>query len=235
MLPYNSLSVGGPPGTIIQGKALTSNLLVDYETGGIGLNDSSQGMLVQIWKGEVRNSREVFVSAPNTPPTFVLSAGYALTEISIAFDQNMHPCIAFMENGLSKLYWYDTTIPGPTYITLPAGARNPKITLDDKRPLESGNSDIILAYMNGTSLYFRMQRERFTVERLLATGIDGDLLKIGMNDKLRLQFELGKKMSEEELLKNLAKGSPISSFTVEINDAVTTPSDSDIWELERKS
>lgn len=234
MLPNNTLATVPVTGEMIWGKGQTTNLLIDYELGGVGLNDPSQGLMYQIWTGEVLNLRSIYFSAPNTERTLVYSSSYQITELSITFDQNMHPYAAFMERGFAKMYWFNSSSGQNEVFSLPAGARNPKITLDDKRSSQESSSDVILAYMQGTTLYVRYQRDRFLIAYPLQAGIDGDLLKIGFTDKYRMQFELGKKMSYNELLKVLSKGSPIEDFELATSDPVTTPSIADIWELERK-
>jgi hypothetical protein len=229
-----TISVPPVPGNIIQGRSKTHNLLIDYETGGIGLNDPSQGQLVQVWQGIVQNFRDIYFSAPNTPNTIVYSTGYAAQMISICFDQNMRPHVAFMENGTSKLYFYNSSLGHSDLLVLPTGSKNPKITLNDKRPEQSTYSDIVLVYQRGTDLFVRVQRERYLIEHLVATGTVGELLKIGMNDGMRIQYEFGVKMTDKELMDALAQGSPIASSEIVTPDSSTSPSSSDIWELERK-
>jgi len=64
---------------------------------------------------------------------------------------------------------------------------SPKLTMDDKRESQSASNDIIFAYVKSGSLYYRQQRDRFQTEYFLRSGV-AKLKKIGMNDKLRLQF-----------------------------------------------
>lgn len=235
MIPVPGMSSTPVPASINGGKGLTDNLLIDYETGGAGLNDSVGGLRYQIWKAEVLNFREVWLSAPNTPQTFVFSSGYALQEISLAFDQNMRPYIAYVENGIAKFYWFNSLIGAPDILTLPLGSRNPKATMDDKfdEATNLGTNDIILAYMRGTTLYYRLQRDRYQIEYVLKTDVVGDLLKFGMGANRRLQFVFGTKMTEEELINGeLAKGSPISGSQNVTVDNSTSPSSADIWELD---
>jgi hypothetical protein len=202
--------------------------------GGIGLGDPGQGQLYQLWTGEVLNLRSIYVSSPNTPRTLIYSASYQITELSITFDQNMRPYAAFVERGYAKLFWYNSQIAANDILTLPAGSRNPKIMLDDKRLIHSSESNIYLFYMRGTTLYYRQQSDRFAIENVYATGIAGDLLIMGLNTGYRLQFTFGIKKTYDELLNGeLAAGSPIASSTVVISDDSSTPSDSDIWELDR--
>jgi hypothetical protein len=66
--------------------------------------------------------------------------------------------------------------------------------MDDNRPLPLtlGISDVILTYIRDGALYVRVQRERFLTERLIAADIQGStrIWHFGMNNKLRLQWEL---------------------------------------------
>lgn len=171
----------------------------DYQLGGIGLSDPSEGLEVQVWfleiSGPVTNNN-IVVSAPNTQPIILLSAPN-VTEVSLAFDENMKPAVAYVSQGNPYFWWYDATIPGYAIIDLPAGITNPRCTLDDKRPTEInlGLSDIILAYLNNGSLCYRQQRDRYTIEYVLYNDINvlipsPVLNKVGMNTIERLQFQI---------------------------------------------
>lgn len=235
MTLFTELSPVPVIGTIVGGRSNTTNLLIDYETGGIGLNDPSAGLEYQIWTGEVLNLREIYISAPNTPRTLIYANGYEITELSISFDQNMHPFAAFVDRSFCRLFYYDSVNGANAVMSLPAGSRNPRLTMDDKRPEASGINDVLLFYMRDTTLLYRIQRERFQIEHVVATNISGDLLRVGMSDKSRIQFDFGTRMSQDDLMQELAKGSPISDSAQVTPDSAATPSDSDIWELEKKS
>jgi hypothetical protein len=171
----------------------------DYQLGGIGLSNPTAGLQYQYWFLQLTGtvtSNNVVISAPNTPETTLFSAPN-ITEISLAFDQNMRPAVAYVSQGNPYFWWYDTTIPGYTVITLPAGATHPRCTLDDKRSTEIslGLSNMIVAYINSDNLYCRAQKDRFTVEYSLYTNLsqiisNPILNKIGMNEGERLQFQL---------------------------------------------
>lgn len=185
MLPNNLLSSSAIHGLFINGRSYPVTNFVDYEAGGIGIQDPSEGLLYQVWMARLENDH-VYISAENTPEYSIFS-GSGITEISFTFDQNMRFNLAYVEGGNAKLYWYDSTIPGMTITNFGASVLNPRITMDDKRPSQSSSNDIILAYVKSGSLYYRQQRDRFQIERLLRSGVS-KLKKIGMNDKLRLQF-----------------------------------------------
>jgi hypothetical protein len=159
---------------------------VDYERGGVALRDASQGLDVKDWKLRFV-SPEVRISADGVAETVLFSEA-GITEVSLAFDQNMNPVVAYVQTGTAKIRWYDSLAEAQVISTLPAGSVSPRLSLDDKRALQSGTSDVILAYVRDDALYFRAQRDRFEVEYLLKEAVGGLLVRIGMNTIGRLQF-----------------------------------------------
>lgn len=184
----SSIAVGGL--YLSPDDQLTSPL-VDYEEGGIALNDPSQGMQVQTWTcWWDKTDGWVYVQSTAGLPIQVIQ-DFTISEIAFAFDQNMRISLAYIAGGVLKHYWYDSTIPGFTTSTF-AGCRSPRVGLDDKRVNQLSRSDVILAYIRGEGLYYRQQRDRYLVEYSLRDGVQASLrLKnIGMSKNLRMQFEL---------------------------------------------
>lgn len=189
MLPENRASVFALPGRFQTPDDQRSALLIDQEYGGVALNDASQGLRVQQWTLSY-NSVDVIVT-PDSGVASVLFSTSGITELALAFDQNMRAAVAYRKDGGLFLWWWDTVESG--YVTTDFGAGlSPRLSLDDKRPSQSNNSDIIFAYIRDGSLYFRQQRDRFLIERLLRSGLDAStrIKTIGMNKQWRLQFEL---------------------------------------------
>lgn len=186
MIPEDRLSTTYVKSIIAGAKKLTVNDLIDYEDGGIGLNDPSAGLLYQIWTCRT-DGTHITVEAPNTAATTIYT-GTDISLVSLTFDQNMNPAIAFIEEDVAKFRWYDSSIEG--YVVSAVGGGFPRIFLDDKRPIFISDSDIILAYTKNANLYFRMQRDRYLIEYLLLTGIgcDSRLVNLGMGKNLRLLF-----------------------------------------------
>ena len=189
MLPQDTLSAEPVNAPFLGGRALPVKNLIDYETGGINIQDASQGLEYQVWKAEVINSKDIFLSAENGFKARIIT-GVNITEVSFTFDQNMRPVIAYVENGLAKLRWFDsaiaqfTTTPYPNIIT-------PRLALDDKRNRQSLISDVIFAYLRDGKLFYRQQRDRYSIEHLEAVNVDSSgLIKIGMNRQYRMQFLL---------------------------------------------
>ncbi|CAA2393601.1 hypothetical protein [Xanthomonas phage Tabio] len=187
MFTNNSLSTLPQPSAFVEQVSRRTIPLVDYEMGGVAINDAAQGLQVQLWKVEVLGT-DVWLSAPSVP-AFLYFSRPDISEVALAFDQNMRPFVAFVQNGVAWLYWYDTQVSAMVFSSF-TGAITPRLTTDEKRAIYSSNSDVILAYVRANNLYFRMQRERFQIEHLLASGVNATLVAIGMNRGNRLQFRL---------------------------------------------
>lgn len=190
MLPGNVASSIGFGGLYIAPDDRVTTPIVDYELGGVALLDTSQGLQVKNWKLYLEDNN-VYVLGEGDPTPTLLFSESQVTEISLAFDQNMRWSVGYIANGVLKLRWYDSQVAARVTTTF-STAVNPKMCLDDKRDLSIDSSDVILAYLRGNTLYYRQQRDRFTIERALRTDLfPGTKLKnIGMNKNLRLQFEL---------------------------------------------
>lgn len=164
---------------------------VDYERGGVALSDPSLGLDVKTWRARLVGDQVRISAEPYDTETVYLEAS-GITELSLAFDQNMRPMVAFMQGGAAKLNWYDSLAGEVVTTTLAAGTRSPYLALDDKRDGQSGSSDVILAYILGNRLCTRQQRDRFTIEttRKWFVGNAVSIKRMGMNAGLRLQWEL---------------------------------------------
>ena len=186
MLPDNSLSSSAIFGALVGGRAMQVNKDRDFESGGVGIQDPSKGLNYQIWQAILHNEN-VILSSNNTPE-FVAYSGSGISEISFTFDRNMNFTLAFVQNGEAKLYWYDSQLGAMTTTNYGPAVSSPRVSLDDKRDLQSSISDVIFAYVKDQSLCYRQQRDRFQTEYVLKSGGVNKLKKFGMNTKLRLQF-----------------------------------------------
>lgn len=185
-LPDNSLSSVVVAGEFLSPDSLVNSVLVDWERGGIALNDGTQGLDVQDWVAYVEgDSLKVGTSQENGVEILVRPG---TTWVSLAFDTNMRPALAFVQAGVAKLYWYDSAVEGSVETEFP-GVLYPRLSTDDRRNPFVTSRDIIFAYVRNGALYFRQQRERFGTERLLSAVAPGILRNIGMGTGNRLLFE----------------------------------------------
>lgn len=165
--------------------------LVDFEWGGVDLLDTSQGLQVNIWKCYYRDN---WICIENEVVKHQLLKVENVKSLSLSFDFNMHPTIAYTTENANKkisafLYWYDTAQAKQITTEYGVDYKTPQVSLDDHRLHQSANADIIFAYIKNENLYYRQQRDRFLIERLLHEGVgDVELTQIGMTTKNRFQF-----------------------------------------------
>lgn len=164
-----------------------------WEIGGIALSDTSEPFKYY-WYGYVKG-KAIYLHRSGAEPVTVLAFAGSVTEMSFSFDQNMRPTIAYVENGVAKLYWYDASV-AKNVLTLYPNITNPRLSLDDKRKFNIGNSDIIFAYViDYNRLCYRLQRERYGAEHVLLTDTTKsddeplELFTIGMSIENRFLFK----------------------------------------------
>jgi hypothetical protein len=209
MLPQNTLSTEPYPNEFLLPRNRFRARLVDYDHGGIALNDPSQGLRVKIWRCRWELG-DFIVDAPDVASTVIHSAS-SVYELGFTFDQNMQWFLVWVTNIGEAFYrWFDPTVPGLVTVPLDLGTITPRCALDDKREVagtEAGASDIILTYMREDALYYRQQRERFLTERELASGVitvrgteydlaDQQLYNVGMNRFLRFQWRFARRQPQ---------------------------------------
>lgn len=167
---------------------------VSYHWGPVQLQDPSQGLLVKLWTLRAEGMSAV-LSAPGSPTTTVFTRAVNIDNVNLAFDQNGRTCVCYEEEGGGAyLFWFDPVPNEPTHMPIPGDAVSPRITLDDARPFNGANSDVILGYVRDGLVRYRQQRDRFTVEYTPPIGPGGApaaasaLRHISMNANLRLEF-----------------------------------------------
>lgn len=185
MLPDNQLSTIPIPADFI--LPLRRDYLIDREWGGVAIQDTSQGLKVVIWECFYNEETNyICIKRQDQSQIYPIIEAFNVTVVGLAFDQNMRVQLCYVEDGVVKHYWYDVNSSGMVTTTYPA-AKCPCISLDDTRFRQSSNSDIIFAYQIEDQSFYRLQRERYTIERPLITDMRGELYQIGMNTGNRFQ------------------------------------------------
>nr|WP_314369155.1 hypothetical protein [uncultured Acinetobacter sp.] len=161
---------------------IRSNELVDYEWAGIDLYDTSQGMLAKLWTGFYADG---VIKVKNDTVQHDLITVANVTSLSFAFDLNMRPIVTYVVDETTYLWWYDSSI-GEQVTTNFGNVKTPQLALDDHRPLQSANADVIFAYIKAGKLCVRIQRDRFQNEYDLGNG--QSLIQIGMMKNFRFGF-----------------------------------------------
>ncbi|TXH55300.1 MAG: hypothetical protein E6Q97_09080 [Desulfurellales bacterium] len=166
-----------------------ASLLVDYEMGGADIGDPSQGLQVKAWEARVDGS-DIQVRPDGAGAWTTVTSDSGVTEIALAFDQNMRPTIAYVAGGVAKLYWYDATAAAYVTTSFP-GAESPVVTMDDKRDMQVGLNDVLLFYLQDGRVKHRRQRDRYTIE------YDLEDVPTGMTRIARWGFTEGKRVQLE--------------------------------------
>ena len=165
-------------------------LTESWESGGVGLSDTSQGLMSHTWRAWT-DSKAIYIQRSDLPKdtSKTLLAAPNITEVDLTFDQNMRPVLTYVSGGIAKLYWYDTVSQSQVITDFP-NVQNPRVSLDDKRSFNTANSDVIFAYITNEQLCCRYQRERYGVEHVLhQLPPNAKLGKIGMGTTNRFLFD----------------------------------------------
>lgn len=192
-LPLNTLSATPVVSTwLAPDDIVRADSTVDYELGGIALSDPSQGLRVQSWRARVSGSNVLAGPTPYTSESTLFTAA-GISELSVAFDQNMRPAIAYIQAGQAKLWWFDSFVATQVTTTLASDIVSVYLTTDDKRDVATqvNTNDVLLFYVRSSKLYYRQQRDRFATERELKTfnGPSVSIKRCGMTAGLRVQIE----------------------------------------------
>lgn len=166
----------------------------DWELGApAGAADLSERL--STWKARI-NGANVEVSNNLVDWQLLLALpGVDPASFTYSFDQNMRGMISYQLTGSTdiKLYWYDLTIPGYTTITV-ANAKSPFLTFDFPFDSSVSGAGVMWYYIRGTTVYCRMQSDRFTIEYTFGTVPSGrtQITGAGMGNNWRIHLRFGR-------------------------------------------
>lgn len=187
MLPNNAVTTPAYPGKFLAPYDLPASATSRACRGGIALNDASKGRDYQNWY--VWWDTGVAYFGPATVP-LVATGSLALPgilQLSMAFDNNMNPILAWTDSVGAHIRYFSGTTSSYVVIDIP-GATSCLVAVDDNRAFYNAASDIIFAYTLSTGLWFRYQRQNYTVAMQASTSTR-KLLRMGMTNQHRFQFE----------------------------------------------
>lgn len=154
--------------------------------GGVAIGDASLGRQVRVWNVSYNGA---YINVKPSDGTVVLSlAQTGVLTVSLAFDNNMGPVIAWTTTTGANLYYYDTLTS--SYITrFFSDILSCRVCVDDAREFYTANSDVIFSYTKLGNLYYRQQRDRYDTEYTIGATTK-TLIRAAPNVGNRLQFQL---------------------------------------------
>jgi len=183
MIPNNAFTATPIVSAFLPPKDEPYQPLTSKSRGGVALNDASQGRDYQNWIVNY-DGANILVAPQGGSTAFTLPVAGVLS-VSLAFDNNMNPVIAWMDAVGAKLYWFNNV----TFVTTAFPATSCRVTIDDVRDFYNADSDVIFAYTNAGTLYWRQQRDQYATQRTVGSTT-GLLQKVGLNQLNRLKFQL---------------------------------------------
>lgn len=159
--------------------------LIDFEQGGIALNDGSEGTDVQLWSG-IYLDGGFRLSAPSVAATTVYSTPN-VTRFAFSFDQNMQPVLAWMDPAGSHVRFFANTGHFQV-LDLETGAVNVCMSADTNDPRSTIIRNVILAYNVGDALMARVQVESYATPHVLRGAYQYALTACGPGTAYRYRY-----------------------------------------------
>jgi hypothetical protein len=187
MIPGNVISAIPDVSNFIYLNNEHYNPLISKTMGGTDIGNGTDGREIKVWEARW-NDGVVSVGVKNfINPQFTLPVADILS-ISLAFDANMGIVLGWRTATTGVLYYFDSLTHGYTTLSI-SNITSCGVFIDDPRQETSSTSDVIFAYTLNNKLFYRVQRERYTVEHFVGNTTKR-LIKVGLNELKRLQFAL---------------------------------------------
>lgn len=194
MIIDEKLELNAPIGSFLEPDNRIREILTeDFERGSASLNNPTGGLLQDNWRVYSIGTNIYLNKLLADNPKLIFTTSIEPTEVNFAFDSNMKPQVVYVEGGQVKFRWFDSVLEDYT-TTVYTGIISPRLSLDDKRPLQGSNRDILLLYIKTGSplkLCYRQQRDRYETERELYDLPDNTIRlgRFGKADTNRVQIE----------------------------------------------
>lgn len=204
MIPGNQIASLASAGSFLAKHSVIYGQ-VNLFRGGTSIGDGSAGIDVQDWRCRLAGGNSIVVEPLTIGATVTLPMP-GVTAASAAFDRNMQPAIAYTVADQSFLRWYDTIAAAFVTSQFPQ-ATNVMVVHDDVRDTSTSTSDVIVTYQRGTGVFWRQQRDRYTIEYTATASTQGKLSAFGMGTQWRMLWQI-----DLQIRKPLIKRGPIRSM-----------------------
>lgn len=113
--------------------------------------------------------------------------------LSGTYDTLMRPTLAYtLASGESLFEWFDPVVSEQVATSIGA-AVTPYVEFDARYPGAESLNDVVLSYILGDELVVRLQRDRFSVNYVRATGVTGArIIATGLGTNYCFQWRITK-------------------------------------------
>lgn len=143
---------------------------VAYAIGGAELANAAHGLTGYVWKAYIDESGQIIVQREDLAERHVITTKQGVEQLDFTFDQNMRPFLTYVADGLPFYFHFNMEDSTYSEVALDNSIRFPRCELDKRETGEIPSSDIILAYTREGNLCYRVQRERYGKEYIIATN-----------------------------------------------------------------
>ena len=186
MIPGNAFTAAPVVGPFMYLQDQPYTPLSQTIMGGVALSNGTQGRLVKAWTVAYINNTIQVQPAGGFNALSIPVPG--VTSVSLAFDANMAPVIAWTTSTGASLYYFDTSTQVYITRTFP-GVTSCRVCVDDPVDFYIGPSDVIFGYTLNGNLCYRQQRDIYNIEYIIIPTTKL-LIKMGPATTNRLQFEI---------------------------------------------
>lgn len=157
-------------------------------TGGTAIGDGSAGREIQLWTVKYEGTNINVYNALGVLSFTMVIPG--VTSVCLAFDSNMAVTICYTKSDGSYLYFFNSQ-SGQFETLFLIGVGACRVAVDKTSLFFNTNSDVLFVYSKAGVLYWRQQRDRYTIERTVGPITAGQTLRrVGPNVENRLQIEM---------------------------------------------
>ena len=166
-------------------------MTVAFTEGGPVLADASKGLVGYVWKAFLNDYSQVVVKREDQDELHVITTKENITQLDVTIDQNMRPFLTYVANGLPYYFHFNAEDSTYSEVALDPSIKFPRCELDMREEYNIPQSDIILGYTRDGNLCYRIQRERYGKEYIIATDPKKSMLwRIGrlVDDRFGYQW-----------------------------------------------
>lgn len=145
-------------------------MTVSYCDGGAVVADINGSLVGYVWKLSIADNNDVVLEREDGQKRHILFNKPNISQIDFCFDQTMRPFVVYVVDEQAYYYHFDPITSTYGEVVLDASIKFPRCALDYTAEEDIPKSDIIIGYTNNGKLCARLQRERFSIEYVLATN-----------------------------------------------------------------